>query len=131
MSPCTAPADARATICTTADPPGAMVTGAASTLAPAELTCGCTSTVQVPAPSPASETVTEIALLLAPPPATRYPKDSDCGSVKMSGRSAAPTRTSPAPSTMTDASCVSAVSAHEGPAVDMSADLTCSGVQVG
>ena len=32
---------------------------------------------------------------------------------------------------MTDASCVSAVSAHDGPAVDMSADFICSAVHDG
>src|SRR5262249_27200080 len=84
-----------------------------------------------PAPSPASEIATEIDFEFAPPPATRYPKESDCGSVKTSGLSAAPTFTRPAPSTMTDASCVNAVSAHDGPAVDMSADFICCGVHVG
>ena len=71
LSPCTAPAAARAVICMTAVPPGAIVTGAASTVAPADATWGCTSAIHVPAPSPASETVTEIDFEFAPPPATR------------------------------------------------------------
>src|SRR4029079_10779152 len=71
LSPCTAPAYARAVICMTAVPPGARVTGAASTVAPADATCGCTSANHVPAPVPASDTATEIDLLFAPPPATR------------------------------------------------------------
>jgi hypothetical protein len=107
------------------------VTGGTSTLAPAEATCGRTSAVHVPAPPPASETVTEIDWLFAPPPATRYPNESDCGSVKISGLSADETLTSPAPWTMTEASCDSVVSAKDGPAVDISADLTCCGVQDG
>src|SRR5262245_39336896 len=62
---------------------------------------------------------------------TRYPNESDCGSVKTSGLSAEPTFTSPAPSTSTDASSVWAVVAHAGPAVDMSADFICCGVHDG
>ena len=49
----------------------------------------------------------------------------------MSGRSAVETLTSPAPWTITDASCVSAVSAYEGPAVDISADFICWAVHDG
>ncbi len=52
-------------------PPGPIVTGAASTVAPVDATCGRTSTVHVPAPSPASEIVTGIVFEFAPPPATR------------------------------------------------------------
>ena len=48
---------ARATICITAVPPGTTVTGAASTLAPADATCACTSAVHVPAPRPADDDV--------------------------------------------------------------------------
>ena len=40
LSPCTAPAEARAEICITALPPGPIVTGGASTVAPADATCG-------------------------------------------------------------------------------------------
>ena len=58
-------------ICITALPPGPIVTGAASTVAPADATCGWISAVQVPAPSPPSEIVTGIAFEFAPPPATR------------------------------------------------------------
>ena len=107
------------------------MTGAASSVAPDEATCDWISVVHVPAPLPASESVTETVLLFAPPPATRYPNDRDWGSVKSSGRSAEPTRTRPAPSTITEASCVPAVSAKEGPAVDISADFICAGVQLG
>src|SRR5262245_3762596 len=68
---------------------------------------------------------------LVVPGAPMYPKESDCGSVKISGTSAAGTEARPAPSTSTDASWVLLVSANAGPAVDMSADFTCSGVQAG
>src|SRR5262245_33051891 len=67
----------------------------------------------------------------APPPARRYPKESDCGSVKTRGLSAVAVRTSPAPWTSTEASCVRLVSAKAGPAVDISADFICGAVQVG
>jgi len=52
-------------------PPGVIVTGAAETVAPAEATCGCTSATHVPAPPPASETVTEMDFEFASPPARR------------------------------------------------------------
>src|SRR5204863_1213157 len=47
------------------------------------------------------------------------------------GSSAATRLASPAPSSTTGASCVRAVLPHAGPAVDMSADFTCEGVQLG
>ena len=71
LSPCTAPAEARAVICMTAVPPGTSVTGAASTVAPADATCALTSATHVPSPPPASVSATEIDLEFAPPPATR------------------------------------------------------------
>src|SRR6476619_4371800 len=49
----------------------------------------------------------------------------------MSGLSAVETLTSPAPWTITDASCVCAVSPNDGPAVDISADFICCGVHDG
>ncbi len=59
------------------------------------------------------------------------PNDSDCGAVKIFGSSAVRTFASPAPSSSTDASCVRAVLPHAGPAVPISADLTCHGAQPG
>ena len=66
LSPASAPAVARATTWTTAVPPVASVNGGASTVAPFDATWGWISAVQAPAPSPASETATEIARLAAP-----------------------------------------------------------------
>ena len=125
LSPCGEPPAARATICTIAEPPGVSVNGAASIVAPSDATCGLISTDQVPAPFPASDTVIGIVRLAPPELTSRYPNESDCGSVKTRGRSAAPTLTSPAPSTSTEDSWVSAESANAGPAVDISADFIC------
>ena len=59
------------------------------------------------------------------------PKESEAGSLNSFGSSAACTLISPLPSRSTDASCVRNVSPQAGPAVDMSADFTCSGDQLG
>ena len=66
-------------------------------------------------------------------PASRFmsPKDSEPGSVKISGLSAAWTFTSPAPSSSTDASCVRALFPQAAPAVDISADFICRTDQSG
>ena len=83
LSPWTPPAATPAVICMTAVPPGGDRDGCRlTTVAPADATCGCTSATHVPAPSPASDTVTASDFEFAPPPATRYPNESDCGSVK-------------------------------------------------
>src|SRR5438876_7654538 len=112
--------------------PVAMATGEATSIpAPAVATCGCSSTDQEPAPPPASETVTAIARLAPPPFTFRSRKDSDCGLVKIFGSSAAGSHARPAPSRYTGASVVSAVSAYAARAVDISADLSCPGLQFG
>ena len=93
--------------------------------------CGASDTVQLPAPSPASETVSSIDERCAPVETSIFWNESDCGSVNTFGSSAVSTLVSPAPSSSTGASCVRAVSPQAGPAVDISADLTCHGVQPG
>src|SRR5438132_14187969 len=113
-------------------PPGAIATGEATSMpAPAVPTCGSSPTDHEPAPPPASEIVRAIVLLAPPELAFRSWKDSDCGSLKILGSSAAGSHASPAPSRLTVASVVAAVSAKTGRAVDMSADFTCRGVQFG
>ncbi len=70
-------------------------------------------------------------LLCGPFDTFRSPNESDCGSVKASGLSAEGSQARPAPSSSTGASVVLFVSEKAGPAVDISADLTCFGVQPG
>ena len=113
-------------------PPGAtVITGGSSSDAPAVADCGRSSTVHVPAPPPASWTVKSICLRAAPFAGLTSPNESEAGSLKMRGSSAAWTLISPAPSSSTEASFVRNVSPQAGPAVDMSADLTCAGDQLG
>ena len=99
--------------------------------APAVADCGASSTFHVPAPPPASETTTALGLL--PRRGSRSDRRTrarpDRGRRAVVG--AAATLTRPAPSSVTGASCVCAVSPQAGPAVDISADLTCCGVQFG
>ena len=56
----------------------------------------------------------------------RSSKESDDGVVKICGSAALGSATRPPPSSVTGASSVRAVSAYAGPAVETSADLTCS-----
>jgi len=83
------------------------------------------------APPLASEIVSSIDLRCAPGDTSMRWNESDCGSVKIFGSSAARTFVSPAPPSSTGASCVRAVSPHAGPAVVISADFTWYGVQPG
>ena len=99
-------------------------------VAPAVADCGASSTFHVPAPPPASETTTSCDFS-APWFPFRSPNESEPGSEKRSGWSALSTLMRPAPSSVTGASCVFAVFPHAGPAVVMSADLICWGVQLG
>ena len=118
--------------CTLVEPPGVMrIIGCTCSEAPALELCGCTSTCHEPLPFPASETVISIGLLWAPAVTVRSPNESDCGSVKILGSVADGSHASPAPSTSTGASVVRLVSAKAVPAVDINADLTCFGVQLG
>ena len=113
-------------------PPGASSTvGSTSSEAPVVALCGWISTCQVPSPPPASETVSRSCLLCAPGTVFSSPNESDCGSVKTSGLSAVGSQARPAPSSSTEASVVLLVSEKAGPAVDISADLTCFVVQLG
>ncbi len=92
--------------------------------APALADCGRTSTVHVPEPPPASDTLSRSVRFLAPPLTLRSPKDSEAGSVKIFGSSADCTLTRPPPARSTEASAVRSVFPHAGPADDTSADLT-------
>src|SRR5712692_9657574 len=113
-------------------PPGARSTDdCTSSEAPVVALCGWISTCQVPSPPSASETVSRSCWLGAPGIVFSSPYESDCGSVKTSGLSAEGSHARPAPSSRTDASAVLLVSEKAGPAVDISADLTCFGVQLG
>ena len=102
-----------------------------SSVAPGVAACETSETVHVPAPLPASVTRTSSALLAAACSTLRSGNDSDTGSVKSRGSTAPGSATSPPPSSVTGASCVRAVSAHAGPAVETSADFTFAGVHVG
>ena len=57
-------------------------------------------------------------------PTRRSPKESDAGSVKSFGSSAAGMFTNPAPWSSAEASCVRAVFPQALPAVDINADFT-------
>src|SRR6266511_2423211 len=61
----------------------------------------------------------------------RSPNESDAGSVKTSGSSAASTLARPAPASVTGATTVLDVFSHAGPAVVIRADLICCGVHPG
>ena len=100
------------------------------TAAPVLADWAAIETVHAPAPPPASESETSSDRLALPALASRKPNESDDGVAKSFGSFAASTFTSPPPSSSTDASCVRAVSAQAGPAVVISADLTCRGAQV-
>src|SRR6478735_12333470 len=105
--------------------------GETSIVAPTEALCGWSCTCHVPSPPPASETVITSCLPGVPVARFSSPNESDCGSVKISGLSALGSQASPAPSSSTDASVFRLVSENAWPAVDISADLTCFGVQPG
>src|SRR5262245_64297295 len=127
-----APAAALAVSCSVVCPPGGIVTaGGTEIVAPGVAACGATSTCHVPPPPPASLSATRTDRLAGPLVTGRSPNDSDCGSEKNSGESAAARFASPAPWMSTDDSDVRLESAHAGPAVDMSADLICFGVHPG
>src|SRR5437764_6348500 len=93
--------------------------------------CGCSDTVHVPAPSPASDIVISCEVRCAPLETSIRWNESDCGTVNTLGSSAARTFARPEPSRSTDASWVLAVSCHAAPAVDISADLTSTALHVG
>jgi hypothetical protein len=106
-------------------PPGATDTEPATSICTPELcACGASATVQVPEPLPASVSVSSIDFRCGPVETSIPWNDSDCGSVKIFGSSAAETFASPAPSRSTGASFVRAVSPQAAPAVDIRADLT-------
>ena len=99
--------------------------------AAASRSAACSVTDHVPAPPPASVICRSVPRDAAPPVMSSSPSESDAGSVKTCGLSARATLISPAPSSVTGASCVRSVLPHAGPAVDISADLTCCVDHVG
>src|SRR5262245_61631397 len=132
LSPGAASAAAEALTVKSAKPPGLSAARAVAVmLAPVVAACDWIVTDQLPAPLPASLTRTIMSFLAAPATTLSRANESDEGLVKICGSSARPTLASPAPCSVTAASCVRAVLAHAGPAVDITADLTCSGVHVG
>jgi hypothetical protein len=132
-SPGWAPEPAPTVTVSIALPPGASRSvGEAVIVAPGDALWLWSPTCHVPSPPPASETVSASCLLgVAVVARFSSPNESDCGSVKASGLSAPGSQASPAPSSSTDASVVRLVSENAGAAVDISADLTCFGVQPG
>src|SRR5437868_3867538 len=107
-----------------------MIVPGTSISTPDVCDCGANETAHSPAPSPESETVSSNDLRCAPGDTSMRWNDSDCGSVKIFGSSAASAFARPAPSSSTGASCVRAVFPHALPAVDISADFTWYGVHV-
>src|SRR5207244_11157649 len=92
---------------------------------------GTRCTLQVPAPPPASVTRTSSARLSLRWLTSRSWNESEAGSVSAKGRAARGRLTRPPPSRVTAASWVRALSLQAGPAVEISADLTCCGDQPG
>src|SRR3954466_10580529 len=124
-SPVAAPEVACAVTDRSTSPPGASAaSGGTVIVVPPDAVCGCSVTVHVPAPLPASVTW-RIELRDTGPFVTfRSLSDTDAGSVKICGSFARATLIRPAPSSVTAASVVRSVLPHAGPPVDISADFT-------
>ena len=90
-----------------------------------------TSTVHVPAPSPASDTASSSDFETAPRLTFRSANERETGSVKSFGSFAANTSASPDPAVSTGASTVCAVSAQAVEAVETRADFTWRGLHAG
>ncbi len=113
-------------------PPGAIVTVPGTLIwTPLGCACGLTSIVQVPEPSPASDSESSSDFDALPRFTFRSEYESETGSVKSFGSVAAIRSTWPEPAVSTGAAAVRAVSAQAVAAVETSADLTWSADQFG